>query len=104
MKPNNKQQTRLFEFAYAARFAYNWTVAQFLNSIQQKTDFLEENILRKNFTSLKKQKEYSWLYTVSNTVTKQGIRDAYDALKRYKKGQNDFPKFKKKTQERLSFY
>lgn len=104
LKPNNKQQTRLFEFAYAARFAYNWTVAQFLNSIQQKTDFLEENILRKNFTSLKKQKEYSWLYTVSNTVTKQGIRDAYDALKRYKKGQNDFPKFKKKTQERLSFY
>ena len=55
LKPNNKQQTRLFEFAYAARFAYNWTVAQFLNSIQQKTDFLEENILRKNFTSLKKQ-------------------------------------------------
>ena len=28
LKPNNKQQTKMFQFCGAKRFAYNWAIAK----------------------------------------------------------------------------
>ena len=28
LKPNNKQETKMFQFAGAKRFAYNWAIAK----------------------------------------------------------------------------
>ena len=104
LSPNNKQLTRLFQYAGYARFAYNWVVAKEQENYKQGTKFLTDNELRKEFTQLKKQEEYKWLNEVSNNVTKQAIKDACNTYKRFFKGQCKYPKFKSKKHTTPSFY
>lgn len=88
--PNNKQSTRLFQFAGTARFAYNWA--------------LNDGELRKRFTNFKKEPENIWLYDISNNVCKKAIKDAVDAYKRFFKGLSNFPRYKSRKRSRPSFY
>jgi len=96
LKPNNKQLTKLFQYAGCARFAYNWVITKQQENYKQGNKFLSDNELRKEFTQLKKLKEYHWLNEVSNDVTKQAIKDACNSYKRFFKGQCGYPKFKSK--------
>ena len=102
--PNNKQITKLFQYAGCARFAYNWAIAKEQENYKQKNKFLSDNELRKEFTRLKKLPEYRWLNEVSNNVTKQAIKDACNAYKKFFKGQCKYPKFKSKKHSTPSFY
>lgn len=104
LKPNNKQQTKMFQFAGAKRFAYNWALAKEQQNYKNCGKFISDYELRKKFTQLKKQDEYKWLYSISNDVTKQAIKDACLAYKRFFKGQSAFPKFKSKKHDTPSFY
>ena len=104
LKPNNKQLTRLFQYAGCARFAYNWTIAREQENYKQGNKFLSDNDLRKEFTQLKKLQQYAWLNKVSNNVTKQAIKDACNAYKRFFKRQCKHPKFKSKKHSVSSFY
>ena len=104
LKPNNKQQTKMFQFCGAKRFAYNWTIARQQDNYKNGGSFLSDNELRKEFTQLKKTDEYKWLYSISNNVTKQAIKDACLAYKRFFKGYAKFPKFKSKRYDKPSFY
>ena len=102
--PNNKQITKLFQYAGCARFAYNWAIAKEQENDKQKNKFLSDNELRKEFTQLKKLPEYRWLNSVSNNVTKHAIKDACYAYKKFFKGQCKYPKFKSKKHSTPSFY
>ena len=104
LNPNNKQLTKLFQYAGCARFAYNWTIAKQQENYKQGNKFLSDNELRKEFTQLKKLQQYKWLNEVSNNVTKQAIKDACNTYKRFFKGQCKYPKFKSKKQSTPSFY
>ena len=104
LNPNNKQLTKLFQYAGCARFAYNWTVAREQENYKQGNKFLSDGELRKEFTQLKKLQEYQWLNEVSNNVTKQAIKDACDTYKRFFNGQCSYPKFKSKKHSTPSFY
>ena len=104
LKPNNKQQTKMFQFCGAKRFAYNWAIAKQQENYKNGGKFINDNELRKQFTQLKKQEEYKWLYSISTNVTKQAIKDACMSYKRFFKGQSKFPKFKTKRTDRPSFY
>ena len=104
LKPNNKQETKMFQFAGAKRFAYNWAIAKEQENYKNGGKFIQDSVLRKEFTQLKKQEEYKWLYTISNDVTKQAIKDACMSYKRFFKGQAKYPKFKSKKHDRPSFY
>lgn len=104
LEPNNKQRNRMFEFAGAKRFAYNWTLSKQQENYNNGSKFISDIELRKEFTQLKKQEGYIWLYSISNNVTKQAIKDACNSYKRFFKGQSDFPKFKSKKHDRPSFY
>ena len=104
LKPNNKQQTKMFQFCGAKRFAYNWALAKEQENYKNGGKFISDCELRKEFTQLKKQEEYIWLYSISNNVTKQAIKDACISYKRFFKGQSKFPKFKSKKRDRPSFY
>lgn len=104
LKPNNKQQTKMFQFAGAKRFAYNWALAKEQKNYKNCGKFISDCELRKEFTQLKKRDEYKWLYSISNDVTKQAIKDACLAYKRFFKGQSAFPKFKSKKHDTPSFY
>lgn len=104
LKPNNKQKTKLFLYANTARFAYNWTIAKQQENYQNGGKFISDSVLRKQFTQMKKLDEFNWLNNVSNNVTKQAIKDACDAYKRFFKGLSKYPKFKSKKKSTPSFY
>ena len=104
LNPNNKQFTKLFQYAGCARFAYNWAINREEENYKQGNKFLSDMDLRKEFTQLKKLPEYKWLNEVSNNVTKQAIKDACNAYKRFFKGQCNSPKFKNKKHSMTSFY
>ena len=102
--PNNKQKTKLFQYANTARFAYNWALGREKENYKNGGKFLSDGDLRKEFTQLKKTEEYSWLNEISNNVTKQDIKDACNAYKRFFKGYSKFPKFKSRKYSVPSFY
>lgn len=102
--PNNKQKSKLFTNSGTNRFAYNWTLARQKENYENGGKFLSDNDLRKEFTQLKKLDEYKWLNGYSNNITKQAIKDACDAYKRFFNKQSGFPKFKSKKKTRPSFY
>ena len=104
LNPNNKQFTKLFQYAGSARFAYNWAIDREEENHKQGNKFLSDMDLRKEFTQLKKLQEYKWLNEISNNVTKQAIKDACNAYKRFFKGQCKYPKFKSKKHSTPSFY
>lgn len=102
--PNNKQKTKLFQYANTARFAYNWALGRENENHKLGNKFLSDNDLRKEFTQLKKTEGYQWLNQVSNNVTKQAIKDACDAYKKFFKGYSKYPRFKNKRRSKPSFY
>ena len=104
LSPNNKQLTKLFQYAGCARFAYNWAITREQENYKQGGEFLSDSKLRKEFTQLKKLEKYKWLNEVSNDVTKQAIKDACNAYRRFFKGQCKYPNFKSKRRSTPSFY
>lgn len=102
--PNNKQTTKLFQYAGTARFAYNWALAREQENHENGGKFISDNDLRKEFTALKHTDEYAWLNNVSNNVTKQAIKDACESYKRFFKGLSKFPKYKSKKKSKPSFF
>ena len=102
--PNNKQKSKLFQSAGVARFAYNWALDREQENYKNGGTFLSHYDLRKEFTKLKSTKEYKWLNDYSNNITKQAIKDACLAYRRFFKGQSAFPKFKSRRKSKPSFY
>ena len=130
MLPNNKQETKLVETANAARYAYNWTIAEQMEYFKENGKYMSDSEIRKLFTVHKQEKK--WLYNVSNNATKQAIKDCCNAFMRfshekkkpnykpyskkqmtkaeqkgYKLGRYEMqwhPKFKKKGKSELKFY
>ena len=104
LKPNNKQLTKLFQYSDCERFAYNWAISREQENYKQGNKFLSDCELRREFTQLKKLEKYRWLNKVSNNVTKQAIKDACNAYKKFFKGICKYPKFKSKKRYSPSFY
>ena len=102
--PNNRQKTKLFQYANTARFAYNWALSREKENYNNCGKFISDKELRKELTQLKKTDDYSWLNEISNNVTKQAIKDACDAYKRFFKGTSKYPKFKSRKHSIPSFY
>jgi len=104
LEPNNKQKTKLFQYAGTARFIYNWTLAKQEENYKNGGKFINDGDLRKELTQLKKQQQYKWLNNISNNVSKQAIKDACEAYKRFFKGLAKRPKFKSKKHSPPKFY
>lgn len=102
--PNNIQKTKMFEYAGASRFAYNWALAREKENYEKGGRFISDSELRKEFTRLRNSDEYAWLQNISNNVTKQAIKDACIAYKNFFKGLQKYPKFKTKKKSIPKFY
>ena len=87
--PNNVQRTKMFQYAGASRFAYNWALAKEKENYEKGGKFISDSELRKEFTKLRNSDEYAWLQNISNNVTKQAIKDACMAYKTFSKVYND---------------
>ena len=102
--PNNKQKTKLFQYANTARFAYNWALAKEQENYKNGGKFISDVDLRKEFTQLKKINEYNQLKEIDCDVTKQAIKDACEAYKKFFKSMSKHPKFKSRKYSVPSFY
>ena len=102
--PNNVQKTKMFQYAGASRFAYNWALAREIENYKKGGRFISDAELRKGFTELRHSDEYAWLLSISNNVTKQAIKDACTAYKNLFKGLQKYPRFKSKKKSTPKFY
>lgn len=102
--PNNKQRTRLFQFAGAARFAYNWVLDKQMTNFKNGIKLQNNYELRKEFTVFRNLPENSWLLEISNNVTKQAVKDCYDAYSKFfrKQKTNGYVKYGKKKIEHFA--
>ena len=66
--PNNVQKTKMFQYAGASRFAYNWALAREKENYEKGGRFVSDAELRKEFTKLRHSDEYAWLLNISNNV------------------------------------
>lgn len=103
LMPSNKQNSLLFQCAGTARFAYNWAIAKQEENYESGGKFLNDGTLRKELTVLK-QGQYAWLYKYSNNITKQAVKDACNAYKKFFKKLADKPKFKSRRKSKHAFY
>ncbi|MDT9331927.1 transposase, partial [Clostridium perfringens] len=83
--PSELQEQKLLQSVGTARFIYNWTLARQEENYKNGGKFISDGVLRKELTQLKKS-ELSWLNEVSNNVSKQAVKDACNAYKRFFKG------------------
>ena len=104
LKPNNKQNSLLFQSAGTARWAYNWALDRQQKNYEAGNKFISDNDLRKELTQLKKTNELKWLNKYSNNITKQAIKDACEAYKKFFKKIAEKPKFKSKRKSKPAFY
>lgn len=102
--PNKEQQKLMFKSFGCARFAYNWALNLQQENYKSGGKFIQDGYLRKQFTQLKKQEEFSWLKEINNNVTKQAIKDLCKSYKSFFKGITKYPKFKSKKKSKLSYY
>lgn len=102
--PNNKQKTKLFQYANTARFAYNWALGREQENYKNGGKFISDGDLRKEFTQLKKIDKYAWLNNIDCDVPKQAIKDACEAYRDFFKGYTKFPRFKSKKHSVPKFY
>ena len=68
--PNNVQKTKMFQYAGASRFAYNWALAREKENYEKGGRFLSDSELRKEFTKLRHSDEYAWLLISLHPVHK----------------------------------
>lgn len=104
LEPNNKQSSKMFQSAGTARWSYNWALSKQQENYNQGNKFLQDGVLRKELTQLKKTDKFSWLKHYSNNITKQAIKDCCNAYKYFFKGLAEYPKFKSRKKSKPSFY
>ncbi|PET47578.1 transposase, partial [Bacillus sp. AFS001701] len=86
LRPTKEQETQLWKSVRTARWAYNWALAKQEESYKNSGKFISDGLLRKELTGLKQIEEFSWLYEVSNNITKQAIKDLCHAYEKFFKG------------------
>ena len=64
--------------------------------------FINNYELRKRFTVFKNEPDNQWLYTISNNVCKQAIKDAVNAYERFFKGLAKHPKYKSRRRSKTA--
>lgn len=103
--PNRSQHIQLVKCCGIARFAYNWALAEWQRqwAIQkelpkEERQFISEMSLRRKFNAIKKA-EFPYALEVSKYCPQEAIRQLGDAFKRFFKGQNKYPTFRKKFKD-----
>ncbi|MEH7511352.1 transposase [Gottfriedia acidiceleris] len=104
LRPTKEQKIQLWKSVGTARWAYNWALSKQEENYKAGGAFISDGRLRKELTVLKQNDEFSWLYEVSNNITKQAIKDLCEAYKKFFKGLTDQPRFKSRKNSKPSFY
>lgn len=83
------------QFGYA-RFAYNYALSDFKDGLS-KDEWRSRIELNNRFNAVKYDK-FDWRESLDERAATYGIINLGNAIKRWKSGQNKFPKYKKRSQ------
>jgi len=95
--PNQIQEQLLWKHIHTARFVWNFGLSYQIEKYKNNEKYLSGYNLAKMFINIKKEEKYNWLKEISSYTITTICLDLDDAYKRYFKGQNNKPKFKKKN-------
>lgn len=105
LHPTIEQEQLFLKFSNVARFTYNECLAYKIQIYQEHGYSCKVQDLIEHIQDLKYSDDYDWLLEVPESVTKQSIKDLDKAYKQFfQRGNKGFPKFKKKSQSKPSFY
>jgi putative transposase len=99
---NHKQTTLAAQHAGVARHAYNWGLEVCRQALENQQKLPTAIDLHKRLVAEVKQ-AHPWYYQVSKCAPQQALRNLEQAVKRWRKGLGQFPRFKRKG-VRDSFY
>ncbi|MEJ1517196.1 RNA-guided endonuclease TnpB family protein [Bacillus cereus] len=101
--PTPLQAEQIAKSIGCARFSYNFYLKEKIEVYQLTKETLSYGAFKKSFTPLKKHSQFSWLKEVDKFALECGMEQVDDAFDRFFKGQNGFPKFKKKHKSKQSY-
>ena len=102
--PTKQQEEYFWKASNAARYIYNWTLAEKKRLYSEQGLNLSGYEMCKLLTQLKKQPDHQWLNEIHNKVLKKSVLDCNEAFERMFKGKSRFPRFKSKKNTTPSFY
>ncbi len=100
LNPNHKQATLMAQHAGYARVAFNFALSSFKDGLD-KDDWRSHVDIKREFNAVKRDK-FHWCSDLSQNASKNAIHNFGDAVDRWKKGQNRFPTYKKRS-DRISY-
>lgn len=100
LDPNNVQATYFTKAAGAARFAYNWALAEWQRQYEawkQDNDLPKPSqaALRRQLNAIKRE-QFPWMLEVTKNAPQMAIIQLGEAFKNFFAGRAKYPKFRKK--------
>jgi len=95
LDPNQKARMALAKHIGAARFAYNWGLARLKEALEQGRPLPSAIQLHKEWNRWKRENA-PWWVEVSKCAPQEAFRDLEKALKAWREGRANFPRFKRK--------
>lgn len=93
----------MWRSAGCSRFIYNWALDKETDNYEKGNKFINDKVLRREMTKLKKEEDFKWLCEVGSNVLKQSVKDLCLAYKKFFDKKASFPKYKSRKNN-ISFY
>lgn len=103
MEPNAEQTEKLYQFAGARRFIYNWGLARRIEVYKATGKGIKYAAQNLELTELKRQEELSWLKETDSQCLQESLRDVDRAFQNFFKKRAKYPKFKSRNAGFFSF-
>ena len=94
LKPNQRQEALFRQCVGAARFAYNWALAEWQRQFEAG-EKPHEAALRRQFNAMKPV-EFPWILDLPKSDPQQAIKNVGRAYQRFFQKQSKFPRFKRR--------
>lgn len=106
INPSKNQIEKIQKTIGVSRFVYNFYIAENKKTYERNKSFLSANDFSKylNNDFIPNNKDYLWIKEVSSKSTKESMRNAETAFKKFFKGLSGFPNFKKKDRSDVKMY
>ena len=95
LNPNNKQSTLMSQHAGYVRVAFNFALSSFKAGLDTD-EWRDYREIKREFNAVKREK-LPWCSELSQNASKNAIHNLGDAVTRWKKGQNKFPVYKRRS-------
>lgn len=103
MEPTSFQQERIHQHIGCTRFVYNFYLNERQEVYRNTGENLSYSTFKKYFNAFKQNPLVSWLKAVDKFALECAMEQVDDAFIRFFKGQNRYPRFKRKHKSRQSY-